>query len=145
VITHPPHGGEKPHPHHIQSYVATKKLCKSYHVGFGFFCETKLLNVAMDSNVFRLNGDTKKYILLRLIKACQFLKNDKLQIAYIVKFSFSVLFDFNKYSAFEQEVDLIAKKDALLFFESQIVHLKTYAHYNNISEFLYLELPHHFG
>jgi hypothetical protein len=99
----------------------------------------------MDSNVFRLNGDTKKYILLRLIKACQFLKNDKLQIAYIVKFSFSVLFDFNKYSAFEQEVDLIAKKDALLFFESQIVHLKTYAHYNNISEFLYLELPHHFG
>ena len=95
VITHPPHGGEKPHPHHIQSYVATKKMCKSYNVGFGFFCETKLLDIAMPSNVFRLSGDTKQFILLRLIKACQLLKKEKLQITYVVKFSFSVLFNFN--------------------------------------------------
>lgn len=42
VITHPFHGGEKPHPHHIQAFYTLAGQCKKRGLSFGFFCEKDL-------------------------------------------------------------------------------------------------------
>ena len=64
AITHPPHGGEKPHPHHIQLNRMTKEFCNYYSVKFGFFSEQKLLARITDETTYQKNKDSVDCFLI---------------------------------------------------------------------------------
>lgn len=42
IITHAPHGGEKPHPHHLQTFLSTFAFCLKMQSSFGFFSDREL-------------------------------------------------------------------------------------------------------
>lgn len=41
LITHPPHGGEKPHPHHLQVFLESLNFCLNTGKKFAFFSEDR--------------------------------------------------------------------------------------------------------
>ncbi len=56
IITHPPHGGEKPHPHHLQIFLMSFVFCLKNKFKFGFFSETgtSFCSRAHQKNLFKL-------------------------------------------------------------------------------------------
>lgn len=140
AITHPPHGGEKPHPHHIQIYKMTKDFCGFYSVQFGFFSEQKLLERATDEPNYHFSFKKKKYIAHRILKGYQLLSDKEENSTFLLKCVLTVLFNFRSYRGFEVAVDLKEKQSALLNFESQQDVLKSYNSFYKKSEFLFLEM-----
>lgn len=142
LITHPPHGGEKPHPHHIQSFYYIKNYCRRHWVQFGFFSEQMLLENASRCR-YILDIKRKKYILNQLRKSVQLLKNESL----IAKWGFwlrvwkIIWFDSETYQVFKAQVDLSEKQRALEGFTSQLDILTTYNSYTGRVEYLNLESP----
>ncbi len=141
AVTHPPHGGEKPHPHHIQLYKMSKEFCQYYSVQFGFFSEQLLL--AKESNNERdyfFNFKKKKYVLYRLLQGYRLLnKEEEEKVTFYITTVFSLLFDFKSYTAFEVAVNLNEKQSALANFESQQDVLKIYNAFYKKFEFLFVE------
>lgn len=139
AITHPPHGGEKPHPHHIQLYKMSKEFCRFYSVQFGFFSEQKLLAESNNHRDYLFNFKKKKYVIFRLLQGYRLLNDDEEKIIFYFSAVFSILFDFKAYTAFEIAVNLEEKQSVLANFESQQDVLKSYNAFYKKSEFLYIE------
>ena len=55
VITHPFHGGEKPHPHHLQAFHIVRQECRKRKIAFGFFSEKRLPLYPVKSNIFKMS------------------------------------------------------------------------------------------
>ena len=139
AITHPPHGGEKPHPHHIQIYKISKEFCEYYSVQFGFFSEQKLLAKSNNEHDYFFDLKKKKYILYRLIQAYRLLDEDEEKRTFLIYTMISILFDFKVYTGFEVAVNLKEKQSALANFESQQDVLKSYNAFYKKFEFLFIE------
>lgn len=139
VITHPPHGGEKPHPHHIQLHFMAKELCQFYNIQFGFFSEQKLLDLTTKKRLFHFNMNNKKYVCNRITQGFLQISNKKGIFFYYLKSIFSIILNYHKYNGFEATVDLNDKHSALANFESQQEVLKSYNTFYKKSEFLYVE------
>lgn len=142
AVTHPPHGGEKPHPHHIQLYFMTKEFCDAYHVQFGFFSEQKLLDRTTNERLFRFTIKKKRYVCNRLSQGYHQICDDDDKFYFYIKSILSMLFNFQKYSGFEVAVDLEEKQSALANFESQQEILKNYNAFYKKFEYLYVERLH---
>ncbi len=140
AITHPPHGGEKPHPHHIQLYKMSKEFCRFYSVQFGFFSEQKLLAESNTSQEYFFSFKKKKYVFYRLLQGYRLLNEEEQKLTFYLSTVFSILFDFKAYAAFEVAVNLEAKQSALANFESQQDILKSYNAFYKKSEFLFLRI-----
>lgn len=140
AITHPPHGGEKPHPHHIQLYKMSKEFCRFYSVQFGFFSEQKLLAESNTSQEYFFSFKKKKYVFYRLLQGYRLLNEEEQKLTFYLSAVFSILFDFKAYAAFEVAVNLEAKQSALANFESQQDVLKSYNAFYKKSEFLFLRI-----
>lgn len=140
AITHPPHGGEKPHPHHIQLYKMSKEFCRFYSVQFGFFSEQKLLAESNTSQEYFFSFKKKKYVFYRLLQGYRLLNEEEQKLTFYLSTVFSILFDFKAYAAFEVAVNLEAKQSALANFESQQDVLKSYNAFYKKSEFLFLRI-----
>lgn len=139
AITHPPHGGEKPHPHHIQLYFMAKEFCDFYNVQFGFFSEQKLLDRTTNERLFRFTIKKKKYVCNRLFQGYHQISSDEDNFYFYLKSILSILFNFQKYSGFEVAVNLEEKQSVLANFESQQEVLKGYNAFYKKFEYLYLE------
>lgn len=139
VITHPPHGGEKPHPHHIQLYRMSKEFCQYYSVQFGFFSEQKLLAESNNERDYFFNLKKKKYIIYRLLQGYQLLTREEKKTTFFINTIFSVLFNSKVYAGFEIAVNLEEKQSALANFESQQDVLKSYNAFYKKTEFLFIE------
>lgn len=139
LITHPPHGGEKPHPHHIQIYLLIKKHCYKKGIQFGFFSEQKIFQ-SVGHNKYKLNFAKKRYIYARLSKARQLLAFQSSFKKWLFWFlaNKSVWLDFESYEGFEIEVNKYEKQNALKLFKTQIGFLKEYNTYSKSIEFLFL-------
>lgn len=140
AISHPPHGGEKPHPHHIQIYRMTKDFCAFYSVKFGFFSEQKLLEPLNNEPSYYLSLKKKKYIAHRILKGYQLLNGEEENSSFLLKCVMTVLFNFRSYKGFEVEVNLEEKQSFLANFESQQEVLKSYNSFYKKSEYLFIEI-----
>lgn len=138
LITHPPHGGEKPHPHHIQIYRYSKDYAKKTGITFGFFCEQKIMKYNNSDQLFCLEFSQKKYIFHRLLIAYKTMHR-KFRFSFLKNGFFDLLFFKKKFLAYEVHVNVSDKQNALLKFESQQTVLKSYNAYYKKSEYLYLE------
>lgn len=139
AITHPPHGGEKPHPHHIQLNQMTKEFCKDYSAQFGFFCEQKLLAQSNHAHDYEFNLKKKKYVAHRLLQGYRLLNKKEKKFIFFIKIIFTMLFNFKRYDGFEAAVNLEEKHLALAIFESQQDILKSYNAFYKKSEYLFIE------
>lgn len=60
VITHPPHGNERPHTHHVESFVDCERYCLRRRIAFGFFSEVSYVGSQFNpDNIF----DSYAYLL----------------------------------------------------------------------------------
>lgn len=139
VLTHPPHGGEKPHPHHIQIYKAVKEFCSFHSSNFGFFSEKIIFN----SGVFKkytYNFKDKRFIMSRIIQSSRLIQYEDGFLKWRFLFSLikDVLFDGNLYFGFKSVVNADEKQKALMSFESQESVLKNYKSYYGDMEYLYI-------
>lgn len=139
VITHPPHGGEKPHPHHLQVYLATKEFSKYHNYSFGFFSERKLLQKREPGFTYFLNFKNKKFIIHRIIQGYKLMAEEGHRLGFIMSMFFDLLFTRGKFYGFEITVDLKLKQEALKEYSSQEEILKTYNSFYKKSEYLFLE------
>lgn len=140
VITHPPHGGEKPHPHHIQVYLSLKKMCHDQSLQFGFFSEQKILQMMKNTN-YTFTFKNKKYLYMRLKKSRKLLTGESFLTRWIFWYAINkeIWSDTNCYLGYETEVDKDEKQRALGTFNSQIQYLRDYNAYFNSTEYLYIE------
>jgi len=139
AITHPPHGGEKPHPHHIQLYRIINEHCKYHSIRFGFFCEQKLLSPSNKQGNYYFSIKKKSYVLSRHLKGYRLLNDTEKRKSFLIKNIMSMLFNFRFYDGFHVAVNLKEKQSALANFESQQEVLKSYNAFYKKSEFLFLE------
>ncbi len=139
AITHPPHGGEKPHPHHIQLFHMTRQFCEYYFVDFGFFSEQKLLEEKASDYYFYFSLKMKKYILNRLMLSYRLLSENQNKLRFLLKGILTILLNRKKYTGYESDVNIAQKQSALSTYESQESILKNYNSYYKKSEFFFLE------
>lgn len=141
VITHPPHGGEKPHPHHIQLYQILKGLLGHQFKVLGFYSEKKLFDGpgSFCDSFFDL---TLKISFSGLMfKGLFLLSPGNRQFVRYLKMIRDILYDSELYRQFVLNVDESNKQEALQMFESQIHYLQKYRFYHQQQEFLYLRHP----
>jgi LmbE family N-acetylglucosaminyl deacetylase len=53
VLTHPPHGNEHRHPHHIDCFAQVKRWAKRAHVPFGIFSERRARHLPFSRLIYR--------------------------------------------------------------------------------------------
>ena len=140
IITHPPHGGEKPHPHHIHSYSVLKRICKEQFIQFGFFSEKKILQMSENAK-YKFSFFKRKFVLSRTSESRKLLTDESLIRRWSFWYSVNKIIwtDYTSYEGFEIAVDKKDKQRALNLFKTQIHFLKKYNSYFNNVEFLFLE------
>lgn len=140
AITHPPHGGEKPHPHHIQAHFSLKKECRRKNVNFAFFSEYSLHCQYIIGNICQFPKKSKKYIYGRLKLSYGLLKRENFigKLLFFVKSASNLIFDYSKYELNEFSSDLEEKQKILSLYESQIDILKSYNSYYRTREYLFI-------
>ncbi|MEY4615196.1 MAG: GlcNAc-PI de-N-acetylase [Pseudomonadota bacterium] len=142
AITHPFHGGEKPHPHHIQAFYTLAGLCLKRGLLFGFFCEQELKTTDSKS-CFVLSKKWWLYSMapylwkmFRNISSQRYLYRD---FCYNVKNLVLFLFSSSpKFDIISFRVRGDDKKRALSQHRSQLIYLSGYHSINNQLEFLYI-------
>lgn len=139
VITHPPHGGEKPHPHHLQMFMVTKEFSKFHSFVFGFFCEQKLLQNREPGQRHFLTFKRKKYVFQRLIQGFKLMVDENHRFSFLIDSVFDLISLNGPYLGYEAEVNVDTKHQALSSFESQDDVLKSYSSYYKKIEYLYIE------
>lgn len=139
AITHPPHGGEKPHPHHIQLFRLTRDFCRYHRTRFGFFSDQKILLKRESTDYYILNFKRKKYIFNSFLQCYHLMVSDKKRLGFLFEGLFNLLFWKQKFSFYQIKANIEEKHKALSFFKSQLEILKNYQSYNTETEFLYLE------
>lgn len=137
IITHPPHGGEKPHPHHIQSFLGLKNYCKANKIVFAFFSEMK---IELNTSSRKITCSSKKLLIQKMIASFFLLKDELLyrRMLFLLDCFFSVLF-LRRSFYFIEIVDGSSqdREEILNLFKSQIEVLKKYQSYEKGREYLY--------
>lgn len=145
IITHPPHGGEKPHPHHIQSFYTCRRLAGKKNIRFGFFSETLMPNTDTDSNTLEITFFQEVIFLRTYFKYLILYRNSgfgwSLEIFYELLRLGSSFFRKRNFSLFKFFPNLEYKIKALNKFESQLQFIKQYKSFASDTEFLYIEKP----
>lgn len=139
VLTHPPHGGEKPHPHHIQIYKSVKRWSKTDSRHFGFFSERKIMSSFGSDNKYTFKD--KLYLFRQIIRSVCLMKKSPLNSKWKFFYSlfYDILLDTQIYKGFETAVNTFEKKKALSNFESQLSFLNEYSSASSEFEYLYIE------
>jgi LmbE family N-acetylglucosaminyl deacetylase len=138
LITHPPHGGEKPHPHHIQLFLMAKKYSRRFPVRFGFFSERIILTQRNQKEYYFSLSD-KKFLIQKIFQSYRLLTQEKRKIFYLRKAVLNAFFNTHHYTGFEVAVNMKEKHLALNEFKSQKDVLQNYKSYYNEHEYLFLE------
>lgn len=140
AITHPPHGGEKPHPHHIQAHFALKKMCRKLNVKFAFFSEYNLHCQVILGNVCQLSMKNKKIIFHRIKYSYLFLRRENFlnKFFYFYKSALSLFLDYSTYEINEFNSNIEDKKKALSLYKSQENVLSSYNSYYRTREYLFI-------
>jgi LmbE family N-acetylglucosaminyl deacetylase len=140
VITHPPHGGEKPHPHHIQTYFIAKKICSLRGIRFGFFSERKIISPNKDN--FKYSMADKKFIGQQLKSSFKLAHEEKklfLKWKFYAEAAFDIFLNKKSFQGYQATIQKSEKKEALMHFESQKTFLAEYNFFNGDFEYLYLD------
>jgi len=143
LITHPPHGGEKPHPHHIQAFHALRRISKKMDCRFGFFCEKLLKMKTLTKHYYSLPWRRDLLLFIdyyKMLSRNQLSTKTKLQeclseIAFYIRLFFTE-------QTFRVETyypNQIQKQNALLKYKSQVAYLIKYDAFKSGIEYLYLE------
>lgn len=142
IITHAPHGGEKPHPHHLQCFLAALCLSTSLSIQFGFFSEIPIsLCQQVELNRFKIKTSKLFYLNLATVTKIKW----KYKLSWIGFFIFQFLnitysskrlkkIFFNR---LELCCDIREKKAALERYQSQKNVLQFYKTSNSDREFLF--------
>lgn len=140
AITHPPHGGEKPHPHHIQAHFTLKELCRKLNVKFAFFSEYSLQCQVILGNVCQFSVKNKKFIFHRIKYSYYFLRRENFsnKFFYLYKSALSLFLDYSSYELNELNSNIENKKKALSLYKSQEDVLRSYNSYYRTREYLFI-------
>lgn len=143
VITHPPHGGEKPHPHHIQCFHVARRLAYENSIQFGFFSEKPLPFKKLNSRCYSFNfaqkiaSLTRYFGLLWVIKKYP-LKNFK-EAKRELFFFLSQMLSIENFYFLSFYPNAFQKQSTLAKFESQKALLEEYKAFLSSVEYLYLQ------
>lgn len=144
IITHPPHGGEKPHPHHLQTLLTAFSHCLRYQVKFAFFSESRnslCEPTRLDSLLkMRLLPLVALYVLRTTYALKWRYKFSWLQ--FLLKDLFKVLFELKSqrklFFRFEIDCPLEEKKISLRHYTTQVDVLDSYRTSSSGEEYLFL-------
>lgn len=139
AITHPPHGGEKPHPHHLQLHRIVKRICVNTSMKYGFFCEQNLFCFSLSEKKYYLSFTNKKFIIRHVLQGKNYFRKDFDKIFFLLQSVLEVLFNFKMYIGYQTVVDLSEKQAILEIFESQKDVLHSYSAFDSEAEFLFVE------
>lgn len=133
IITHPPHGGEKPHPHHIQTFQFLKDFTRRKKVRFSFFCEQVFMSQVIEG---RFSRKQKLFVVKRIGSSFLLLKDEKLlnKLLFYIKSILSLLSIKGLFSVMEFEISQDSRKKALNVFKSQLSILEKYNSYRQNKE-----------
>lgn len=144
MITHPYHGGEKPHPHHIQTFHAVKHLSKRKKIAFGFFSEKVLPLDELGYSKYKLSFKLRwhhNFALLKLLLKSS-LKNKGL-LPEILRTAKAITTDLilgeNIFILTQFYVNSEEKIRTLQLYQSQICHLMKYNSIYKSEEYLYID------
>lgn len=142
ILTHPPHGGEKPHPHHIQAFIACLMLSSKYKLMFAFFSERKVDILKVNEHLLRLSKPKVLFFfmgyLFNMIKAGDFTIFFR-ELLLILK-SFPMVKDHWNFRELKFYPEPAEKKLALINYNSQIDVLERYKSFVfSDVEYLYFE------
>lgn len=143
VITHPPHGGEKTHPHHIQCFHIARRLCHQMDLTFGFFSDKSINCTEINENLCQFNVLNQfrifyKYFQLHLKIRKYPLKNLgelRKEFIYLLK----NIIPRQKYFLYSFHPRIFEKQSTLGIYSSQISSLITFKNYLTSVEYLYLQ------
>lgn len=140
AITHPPHGGEKSHPHHIQAHFHLRNECLRQNVKFAFFSETSLQCQFIIGNACQLTKKNKHYIWGKVKLSFALLNRENFvkKLIFFMKTSLYLFFDYSTYELNEFSSSLVEKQKALSLYDSQSEVLKSYNSYYRTREYLFI-------
>ena len=137
IITHPLHGGEKPHPHHIQVHMAAIQVSRTLGIDFGFFSERQFAKLTCPSKFsFRLRD--KVFILWRLFRGYRLLRFEKGSLTFLLGAIANLTQMRGSYNAYETKVNKFDKQTALKMFASQEQVLMSYSTFRNSEEYFFI-------
>lgn len=144
IITHPIHGGEKPHLHHIQAFYAVRSECRIRNIAFGFFSERRLPLVEITKSEFKLTSQfmfSFDLFYFKLLLGSSKSKSKKFtEIACHIGESLKYLFKKNQLFILNRFFIRPTEKINILHnYPSQIHHLLKYRSVYDSVEYLYLE------
>lgn len=143
VITHPPHGGEKPHPYQIQCFHVARRLCAELKIPFGFFSDKKVESVEVDINLYKLGIGSQLRLLAKYLKYHLKIRKYPLkncsEIMSELKYFLRTLFRRRKYTLLSFYPNMFEKQSTLDKYRSQLNSLINFKSYVNSVEYLYLE------
>lgn len=143
IITHPPHGGEKAHPHHLQVFLMSLVFSLKKNLKFGFFseCHTSLCENMKSDFLFKL-----KALPLFLLYTIQtfFLLRWKFKLLWLQELgsnffiaAIRTIFRGLVFRRFEIETSLVEKKKVLQKYSSQKSVLQSYKSSSSDREYLF--------
>lgn len=143
IVTHPPHGGEKPHPHHLQIFLAVFQRCLNSQIRFAFFseCERSLCRLTNNRKYLHLpvSALVRPYTIqlftgLRLRSRFQWFSSVGIQLWTLIM---QMINQRVVFSRIEIEVPLQEKQKALRHYTTQRSVLEMYRSANSDKEYLF--------
>jgi LmbE family N-acetylglucosaminyl deacetylase len=147
VVTHAPHGNEKPHPQHIQAFNRVKKWCETKNIPWGFFSEKLVPNLKVSKTGEKVNCLASLHTISIPARAVMNDTNDSDQIAKsnlraylrLMKRGFGLLHSLRLVrNVLIVNIDISRKQSLMKEYASQFEGLKQYKTYLNAQEYLYL-------
>ena len=142
IITHPFHGGEKPHPHHIQLFHAVRSICAEKKSTFGFFSERLLPIPQVSKNQYKFSNLFEVKLALEHLGFLICKRAGLIGTVKVASMLVSDWFKRTKNQIFAVQtfyVEPEEKKKVLANYKSQEEFLKNYKTPTQTIEYLYLE------
>lgn len=138
VITHPPHGGERPHPHHVQAFFAVRRAARACGRRFAFFSEhPESLCDRKNDGCFAVSRSSVSRFLFRRILALRPRDRFRGFLLWIRESFFAPLA--TKLDRHQIAVDVSEKRSFLGAHESQTDVISTYRTAEQDREYLFIE------
>lgn len=143
LITYPPHGSEKSHPHHIQCFHIARRLSSRLHLRFGFFSEKKVNLVKIKPDTYKFNFLKNFHYLLKYaflnMKISRFPLKSLLEVRSEFHFLIRNIFRSHQYFLLTYYPKHFEKQSTIGLYMSQINSLIEMKTYLSPVEYLYLE------
>lgn len=130
IITHPPHGGEKPHPHHLQIFWLACAESRRRGMKFGFFSEALSPAVLSQktTEVFYLSTTSCMALYWRVLKAFN-IPHGVSWLSHVVSLMATLAMEGRLRGTYQRAVfryDPQDKREQLAAYQSQESFLRTY-------------------